>query len=559
MLVEIERSTVRSATKHNPALSAKRRLLLGGSTLLFLLLSAGLIIRQYRPPEALAVDAPLTEFSAGRAIEHLQTIAREPHPLGSAAHDRVRDYIAQALSQLNLAPQVQAAEMRRSKGEPAVLVQNVLARLGGQAPDGEAIMLVAHYDSAPFSYGASDDGAGVVTLLETLRALTAEPPLKKDVIALFTDGEEVGLVGATAFVEQHPWAKGVGVVLNFEARGSRGPAFMFETSAGNGILIEEFARAAPHPFASSAASLIYENLANHTDLTVFKKAGYGGLNFAFIGAASDYHNENDCLERIDARSVQHHGSYALALARQFGNLATADLRAGDRVYFDVLGRAVVSYSQAFARLLTACEAVLFAAIAVYGLKTGRLSVGGMAVGASAFILSCIAAVIAAMAAQEALGFKHAAADVVRNEYLYAVFLFGLTFLIASVCYLYFNKWWNWEDLSSGTLVVMLVALGLMTTYFVGATYLLAWPFLFGSAGLALTVLRGPRIAYQPVPFVGVCLGSLPALVVLLWAAASVYQVVSLFHPLVLITVALLLAGFLVPLLKYLRLGSPFAR
>ena len=51
---------------------------------------------------------------------------------------------------------------------------------------------MAHYDSVPFGPGAADDGAGVVTLLETARALKAGPPLKNDVIFLFTDGEEAG-------------------------------------------------------------------------------------------------------------------------------------------------------------------------------------------------------------------------------------------------------------------------------------------------------------------------------------------------------------------------------
>ena len=71
-------------------------------------------------------------------------------------------------------------------------------------------------------------------MLETLRALKSSPPLKNDTVFLFTDGEEVGLLGATAFVKEHPWAKDIGVALNFEARGSSGPSFMFETSDGNG-------------------------------------------------------------------------------------------------------------------------------------------------------------------------------------------------------------------------------------------------------------------------------------------------------------------------------------
>ena len=102
--------------------------------------------------------------------------------------------------------------------------ENVVARLEGTNDGGKAFLLMAHYDSVSTAPGASDDGAGVASMLETLRALKAGPPLKNDVIFLFTDGEERGLLGARAFVDSHPWAEDVGVVLNLEARGNTGPA-----------------------------------------------------------------------------------------------------------------------------------------------------------------------------------------------------------------------------------------------------------------------------------------------------------------------------------------------
>lgn len=49
---------------------------------------------------------------------------------------------------------------------------------------------------------------------------------KNDIVILISDAEELGLLGAGAFVEHHPWAKDIGLVLNFEARGSGGPSYM---------------------------------------------------------------------------------------------------------------------------------------------------------------------------------------------------------------------------------------------------------------------------------------------------------------------------------------------
>jgi Zn-dependent M28 family amino/carboxypeptidase len=91
------------------------------------------------------------------------------------------------------------------------------------------VLLVAHYDGVGAGPAASDDGAGSAALLETMRALRArKQPLAHDIMVLFTDGEEAGLLGAAAFVREHPWAKDVAVILNFEARGTSGRSFMFE-------------------------------------------------------------------------------------------------------------------------------------------------------------------------------------------------------------------------------------------------------------------------------------------------------------------------------------------
>ena len=119
------------------------------------------------------------------------------------------------------------------------MVHNVVARLPGRDPS-RAVLLVAHYDSVPTAAGAADDGSGVAALLETARALRSGPPPRNDIIFLFTDGEERGLLGAQAFLREDPWAYAAGVVLNFDSPGSSSPALMYETSPGNGLLVAHY-------------------------------------------------------------------------------------------------------------------------------------------------------------------------------------------------------------------------------------------------------------------------------------------------------------------------------
>ena len=182
-----------------------------GIALLLFLIITGAVLYAAVPadlPRPVPATAPLTVFSSGRALQHIEAIAQKPHPTGSPANAAVRDYLVRELAALGLRPEVQKVTAARyASGElVAGTPENVVARLKGTAT-GKAFMLAAHYDSVPTGPGASDDGAGVAAMLETARALKAGPPLKHDVIFLFTDGEEAGLLGARAFVDSHPWAK----------------------------------------------------------------------------------------------------------------------------------------------------------------------------------------------------------------------------------------------------------------------------------------------------------------------------------------------------------------
>src|SRR5256714_600022 len=212
------------------------------------------------------------------------------------------------------------------------------------------------------------------------RALRSGPPLKNDLVVVFSDAEELGLVGAHAFADEHPWMKDIALVLNFEARGSAGPSLMFETSDGNGTLIRELAAAAPHTVANSLMYAVYKRLPNDTDMTVYKRAGAAGLNFAYAARITSYHTALDSADVLDERSLQHHGSYALSLARRFGDLDLNNLKSRDAVYFNALGPVFVRYSETWVVPVTIFVCVIFVAIILAGLKKRRLTLAGIVAG-----------------------------------------------------------------------------------------------------------------------------------------------------------------------------------
>jgi len=241
-----------------------------------------------RVPAVVPATAPPEVFSAERAMVHVTEIAQRPHPAGSAETARVREYLLARLTELGLQPHVQEATGVSTRYAASGRVRNVVVRLPGSQPGGLGVLLVAHYDGVSAGPAAGDAGSGTAVLLETLRALRAGPPLQHDVIALFTDGEEAGLIGAAAFAREHSWAKDAGVIMNFEARGTRGPSLMFETGAGN-LDVVRMLSGVRGVRATSLSTAVYRRLPNDTDLSELAVLGRPALNFAFIGGVQRYH------------------------------------------------------------------------------------------------------------------------------------------------------------------------------------------------------------------------------------------------------------------------------
>jgi hypothetical protein len=363
----------------------------------------GLALWRGRTPAPLPVDAPASQFSAGRAIALLGELLAEgrPHPVGSEANAGVRERIAGRLESLGYDVEIQETVVCRGwSGTRATCapVQNVVTRLPGQA-EGPAVMLMAHYDSVGAGPGAADDTAGVAAVLEIARILQAEGPRRNPVIFLLTDGEEVGLMGAQGFAEEHPWARDLGAVINLEARGTGGQSLLFETSDDNAWLVDAYASSVPHPSANSLSYEVYKTLPNDTDLTVFKDRGVAALNFAFIDRAQHYHTLLDSLENLDAGSVQHQGESVLAVARA---LADRDLDAGsarlagNAAYIDFLGLGVIRWPAAWTLPLALAAILTTLACAIVAIRRGALTVGGLLLGVLAALLCLALAILLGM-------------------------------------------------------------------------------------------------------------------------------------------------------------------
>jgi hypothetical protein len=315
-------------------------------TAAWLLLAATVAIIFFRERGArpLPASADPAEFSAARADQEIALIGRKPHPTGSDENFRVRDYLKSKLESLGLTVETQKClVLSHGQGNvQAITVCNVLGKYAGTNSTGD-VLLVAHYDTKATTPGAMDNTAAVATLLETMRALKTGPLLRNNIVCLFTDGEESGECGAKAFLSEHPWATNTALVLNFDARGNRGPVIMFETSQLNGALLRGFAEAAPHIIANSLTPEVYKHMPNGTDFNSFRRAGIPGFNFACIDGIENYHTITDTYENFSRETLQHEGLYALSLARYFGQAELGTHPPENVTYFDFLGFGLIRY------------------------------------------------------------------------------------------------------------------------------------------------------------------------------------------------------------------------
>jgi MFS family permease len=455
------------------------------TAIVFAALVALSVVRVLRPPALVPATAPDTVFSAERAMQHVAEIAAHPHALSMADHDRVRDYVVGELTRMGLNPQIQRTTAISTLYQSAGRVENIVAWIPGADTAGKAVLLMAHYDGVEAGPAASDDGAGTAALLETLRALKArKQPFQHDIIALFTDGEEAGLLGAAAFVREHRWAKDVAVALNFEARGTTGRSFMFETGPGN-LDAARALRRAGNATAGSVFTTVYRALPNDTDLSELALLHVPALNFAFAGGVERYHTSHDDVADLNPGSVQHHGVQMLALAKIFASDTLPRPTTSDAVFFDLPLIGLVVYPVALSIPLAVLGAILAAIVAWR--ERRRALVGAGAVVLAVLVSACIAWLVGSLLLAIHAHLAHGGDPEWRGIYAMSIALFVIAACLAIASFA--RRWGTPPEIHAGVLVVWALLALVVSILSPAVGYLFAWPVLFAAGAELLPSYR----------------------------------------------------------------------
>ncbi|KAI9316568.1 hypothetical protein DFJ73DRAFT_803827 [Zopfochytrium polystomum] len=400
-----------------------------------------------------AAVVPLSEtelsgaFSGAAAWEHLQTIAAEPHMYNSDANLRVRAFLIEKLQEFD--------RLAASRGRPGFLdiaeddvnvtaatgkfffeSNNVIVRINGAnaanataaaaaTKDRHALLVSAHYDSTPVSYGVTDDGIAIAVMLEFVRTLIYSRPLQHDVVFNFNNGEEMFLPGATAFV-YHPWFAGIKAFINLEGTGSAPGtrSMLFRTNSP--ALVKAWKQSAPFPHASVLFNDLTPYVASETDYRVYTTyGGLQGVDVAFYTYRYLYHTPLDNLDGSWAISAQHMGDNlrgfvtavcrddpqllpSLAASPEQGLAKPMDdpLPAPNFVFYDLFGQVTLTPGWAFKLTLALLVAIVLGSTAVKltreGSRMGSKRVFKMFIrptleAYALVILSCAAALLAVLA------------------------------------------------------------------------------------------------------------------------------------------------------------------
>lgn len=453
-------------------------------------------------------------FSTERAVNDIKAISARPHSIiHPESRAEVRMYLLDRLVEMGGNPKIFHYDSVKCRFGGSINIANVYCKFepSGRDTSDSYLMLVAHLDSrfpeempggeTTCSYGAADDGYGLAVALELARgALAYAGDWNQGLKILFTDSEEHELDGMRYALERNNQLfDRVGLLVNIEARGVRGPAMLFETSSGNAALMDFYVDNAVMPYTYSLTSAIYGFMPNYTDFTPAKRL-FPGFNFSVIDNLHYYHNSRDNFSNIRPDAVAHYGVQLEPMLRKY--LTDPEYSDSeyfrseeDRVVLTVPGLFTVCLASKENYILNALVFFLFVLAMVLYVGFGRASFGNVLRNAGWIsftgIVSGLAATCAVWVACRLDGVPFSFTGVKFLEWDWVVASAVIVLMASAYAVFFVKKSRKSENFVFehflGLLLVVLVLSGLLL-FTVGDNLFLVFPAACALAGLLLHVV-----------------------------------------------------------------------
>jgi Zn-dependent M28 family amino/carboxypeptidase len=267
-------------------------------------------------PTNAALLQDLPRVDADQLIQDLSVLAHdsmEGRRSGTSGNERARSFLASEFERRGF----ESLDRERiqtftfSDGGALRIGGNVIGLIPGRQSPDRYIVVSAHYDhlgtrNGDIYNGADDNGSGVAALLTVGDFFVRYPPRRSLLLVAF-DAEELGLLGAHAFVDDPPVPLDsilLNVNLDMVSRSDRRELYAAGTYHYPFLapLLQEVADRAPVSLLSGHDSPELGPGDNWTDLSDHGPFHRAGVPFLYFGVEDhrDYHRPSDTLENVTA-------------------------------------------------------------------------------------------------------------------------------------------------------------------------------------------------------------------------------------------------------------------
>ncbi|MCJ1230441.1 hypothetical protein MMC12_007115 [Toensbergia leucococca] len=335
------------------------------TSIIYAALIIALLVQHLVVPAAPTNPTVVKGINITEAWQDLQTLSNGYHPYNSRRNDFIRDWLLRRISEILEGNEVsyypldssiipKRRSLREHSGPSPVVIfndmtsnitcstsalpsplqepglsvyfegTNIIVYIRGLKDEDEdwwltnktyhghgGVLVNAHYDSVSTGFGATDDGVGVVTVLQLIKFFTTSGQRpQRGIVALLNNGEEDFLNGARAF-SQHPMSQFAHTFFNLEGAGAGGRATLFRSTDTE---VTRFYQKSKYPFGTVLSGDGFERgfIRSQTDYVIFNGIlGLRGLDVAFLEPRARYHTDQDDTRHTGTDSLWHMLSAAL--------------------------------------------------------------------------------------------------------------------------------------------------------------------------------------------------------------------------------------------------------
>ena len=245
--------------------------------------------------------ADKTETSADNMMKTVREISGYPRSVNDATHLDAMNYVTDKLTEYGYEPQKQSFEFDymdfSDETTKTVNGTNIVAvKPADLMPNGDILIIGAHYDGEKGFPAANDNGSGLSVLLELARVLK-NLPSDTEIRFVAFDAEETGLNGSKAYVKTlKDEQENIVGMINFDMLGAaKAKEFGVYTAEDKTNYLTDILKACPD-FDEVAFRRHMFGMSDHMS---FSPLVIPNLTFTHEAIAGEYHCENDIADNIN--------------------------------------------------------------------------------------------------------------------------------------------------------------------------------------------------------------------------------------------------------------------